>query len=385
MAILKVVFVIIGTLIGAGFASGQEIYIFFFSYGIKGLIGIIVSSILIGITIYKTFQITKKNNTKNYKEFLDYLIKNEKIKNITNIVVNIFILASFYIMIAGFGAYLEQELGFNSIIGSTILAILCFIIFKANVEGFVKVNSILIPILIIIITFIGILNLKNIHISNLSYYLIENNNNWLITSILYASYNSVLLIPALISIKDYIKNNKNIKYISLIVTLVTITLLTIIFLFLINVDVDIKELQMPAVYSINKIYPNIKNIYGIIILISIFTTAISLGISFLKNVTKKQENYSIIATLICITSIIFSKIGFSNLVNLLYPILGVLGMLLYQQVQNIGMIIGLLPITGITLPLISYGGSSMLSYLVAFGIIMNASAKAKKLSDYVYE
>lgn len=68
-----------------------------------------------------------------------------------------------------------------------------------------------------------------------------------------------------------------------------------------------------------------------------------------------------------------------------YLILGVLGMLLYQQVQNIGMIIGLLPITGITLPLISYGGSSMLSYLVAFGIIMNASAKAKKLSDYVYE
>lgn len=68
-----------------------------------------------------------------------------------------------------------------------------------------------------------------------------------------------------------------------------------------------------------------------------------------------------------------------------YFILGVLGMLLYQQVQNIGMIIGLLPITGITLPLISYGGSSVLSYLIAFAIIMNASAKAKKLSDYVYE
>lgn len=68
-----------------------------------------------------------------------------------------------------------------------------------------------------------------------------------------------------------------------------------------------------------------------------------------------------------------------------YFILGILGMLLYQQVQNIGMIIGLLPITGITLPLISYGGSSVLSYLIAFGIIMNASAKARKLSDYVYE
>lgn len=58
-----------------------------------------------------------------------------------------------------------------------------------------------------------------------------------------------------------------------------------------------------------------------------------------------------------------------------YLICGILGMLLYQQVQNIGMIVGLLPITGITLPLISYGGSSMLSYLIVFGIIMNASAK----------
>ena len=42
--ILKIVFVIIGTVIGAGFASGQEIYLFFFSYGIKGLIGILISS-----------------------------------------------------------------------------------------------------------------------------------------------------------------------------------------------------------------------------------------------------------------------------------------------------------------------------------------------------
>lgn len=64
---------------------------------------------------------------------------------------------------------------------------------------------------------------------------------------------------------------------------------------------------------------------------------------------------------------------------------GFLGMLIFQQIQNIGMVIGLLPITGITLPLISSGGSSILSYMLAFGIIMNVSAKAKKLSDYVYD
>lgn len=68
-----------------------------------------------------------------------------------------------------------------------------------------------------------------------------------------------------------------------------------------------------------------------------------------------------------------------------YFICGVLGMLLFQQVQNIGMIVGLLPITGITLPFISAGGSSLLSYFLALGVIVNASSKAKKLSDYIYE
>ena len=67
-----------------------------------------------------------------------------------------------------------------------------------------------------------------------------------------------------------------------------------------------------------------------------------------------------------------------------YMICGFLGMLVYQQIQNIGMVVGLLPITGITLPFISYGGSSLISYYIALGLIMNTSAKAKKLSDFVY-
>jgi len=56
-----------------------------------------------------------------------------------------------------------------------------------------------------------------------------------------------------------------------------------------------------------------------------------------------------------------------------YIISGIIGMLIYQQLQNIGMTIGLMPITGITLPFISYGGSSLLSYMIMLGIIFNIS------------
>ena len=61
-----------------------------------------------------------------------------------------------------------------------------------------------------------------------------------------------------------------------------------------------------------------------------------------------------------------------------FVISGIIGMLVFQQVQNIGMTVGLLPITGITLPFISYGGSSLLSYLILVGIILNISNEKER-------
>ena len=65
-----------------------------------------------------------------------------------------------------------------------------------------------------------------------------------------------------------------------------------------------------------------------------------------------------------------------------YIISGILGMLLFQQIQNIGMTVGLLPITGITLPFISYGGSSLLSYMLIVGILLNISVKKNRTYKY---
>ena len=53
-----------------------------------------------------------------------------------------------------------------------------------------------------------------------------------------------------------------------------------------------------------------------------------------------------------------------------YVCIGIFGMLFFQQIQNIGMTIGLLPITGVTLPFISSGGSSSISYMILFGLVL---------------
>ncbi len=59
-------------------------------------------------------------------------------------------------------------------------------------------------------------------------------------------------------------------------------------------------------------------------------------------------------------------------------IVGGTSMLIYQQFQNISMTLGVLPITGITLPFISYGGSSLLSYMILLGIFFNIHNDTKR-------
>jgi rod shape determining protein RodA len=52
-------------------------------------------------------------------------------------------------------------------------------------------------------------------------------------------------------------------------------------------------------------------------------------------------------------------------------VMGVVAVLIFQIAVNVGMVVGLMPVTGIPLPLMSYGGSSVLFTFLALGMVMN--------------
>ncbi len=61
-------------------------------------------------------------------------------------------------------------------------------------------------------------------------------------------------------------------------------------------------------------------------------------------------------------------------------VIGVLGMFGYQIIQNIGMTVAVIPVTGVTLPFVSYGGSSMLTSMANLGLVMNVYMRRKKIN-----
>ncbi|MCI8345371.1 MAG: rod shape-determining protein RodA [Clostridia bacterium] len=85
----------------------------------------------------------------------------------------------------------------------------------------------------------------------------------------------------------------------------------------------------------------------------------------------------VILYVILITKTIYvAKTAKDNLGS--YIAMGIAGIFIFHMVENIGMTIGLLPITGVPLPFVSYGGSSMLTNLILIALVLNISGRRQK-------
>lgn len=96
------------------------------------------------------------------------------------------------------------------------------------------------------------------------------------------------------------------------------------------------------------------------------------------------EEFGFIATaailvlyVVLITKIVYiAKTAKDNIGS--YIAIGIGGIFFFHMLENIGMTIGLLPITGIPLPFVSYGGSSLVTNFICIGLLLNISARRQK-------
>jgi len=320
---IKVTSVIIGTIIGAGFISGQEIHSFFNKYGTCGQIGIITAISLIAVVIYKTCTIMCEQKISNYEEFLESTIKSKNkiitytIKNI----INIFLVISFFIMCSAFSTYCYENYQIPKVIGGAIISLASYIILKKDVKAIIKTNELLMPLIVVFIIIIGIITIHWQTYLTVGESLIKP----LTKGILYANYNCIVLIPMLITLHGQIKNKKQIKNISIISFIILLLLTEIIYT--VQSKIHINNAEMPMLEVSKQISPLCTAIYGIMTGIAIFTSAISAAHSLTNNIKIGSKAKNAVLLLLCTVAVPISLLSFSELVNLAYPIFGLLGII----------------------------------------------------------
>jgi len=321
----KIIFVLIGTFVGAGFASGKEVFNFFTIYSFNGIISIFIFSFLLFLLINKCLTIKTKLQINSYNEFILYLEKKYKFFNhrFFLFIINIFLASSFYIMIAALSSLFDYQFNIAKFFTITWSIFICFFIFyKKNIKFIYIINSILMPILILFITSLCLFNtnLNNINLTEI------NNSSNIFTAIfmglLYLSYNSLLLIPIIFDLKINEKNNNFI--LSLIFSLIILLLTFLINLLLLSFYNLIYNLELPILFISNSSIKIFSYLYFFIILSAIFTTMISSGYSFVSNFNK--NNFKIKLIIFLLFAFIFCIFSFSTLINFFYPLFGLIGL-----------------------------------------------------------
>lgn len=148
-------------------------------------------------------------------------------------------------------------------------------------------------------------------------------NNFILSALLYTSYNSLLLIPMLVNLKKYRLKKFKIIILSVLISVILGILMMLIYNTNNMFYPEIVNAEMPNMLLATVISPIMKIFYGIVILAAIFTTALSSGFNFLEmcNLEKYEKN----AILMCLWALICSKIGFSTMINIFFPFFGFLG------------------------------------------------------------
>ncbi|PAV29723.1 hypothetical protein CIL05_10155 [Virgibacillus profundi] len=323
----------IGLIVGAGFASGQEVLQFFTSFGWYSILGTIVAMFLFAFLGMQVMQIGSKLQTTSHKEVV-YKICGKYLGAGVDILVTFFLFGVAVVMIAGSGAIFEQQFGISPLIGNILLTLLVIITLCFNVKNVISIISMITPFLLILIFIIVGYSIvtSNSSLEELNAIASDQPSaapNWLVGGILYVSYNIAAGISMLTVIGGTVKDRKVASRGGIIGGIgLGLLLLLINLALLMNAD-HILGADMPMLMLATEISPIVGILMAIALLGMVFNTTVGMLYAFTARLVE-PETRKFKWSVIVIGFLAFgaSFVGFMTLVGTVYPITGYLGLAL---------------------------------------------------------
>lgn len=313
LSAISVAFTYVGTIVGAGFASGQELKKYFVDFGVCGFLGIFMASFLIAYLGKKIMIICNKNDISTYDKLLNLLANNE-LSKIFDFFITIFLIGTLTTMSSGMGTILNQVFNIPLWIGSICLILVTIFVVNKGITNISKINVIIVPILITVTIIISTTSLRGFDNA-----VFNQNTNFvksIFSSVLYVAYNVVMSISILPALAVATNKNKIEKgSIGAGIIIGTLSLLISLALVL-NYDI-IQNVEIPLAVLSNKYI----GFYIIIFILEIFSTAVSSLYGVYGRINKNNK----LMWIIILFTYVFSLFGFSNLITYLYGVMGVIG------------------------------------------------------------
>lgn len=312
----------IGTVVGAGFASGQEILAFFTAYGHAGTIGILLATLLFVWLGYKMMILAHQMRTPSYESFNQRLF-GRVIGRAMNALVFLTLFGVTTVMLAGAGSVLEEKFGVPYLAGTVITAVTALLVLRKGLDQLMAVNSIVVPAMVL---FSLLILLDGQAYSPLpaekpAHY------EFLWKTVLYVSFNLAMAQSVLIPIGCSIREPVVLLRASVIGGTVLGFMLLVVHTAMLANWQEVIELDVPILFVTDRWNDWLQLFFVFVLFSEIFTTLISNVFGIGQQVREllqidEQRTY----LLLFLASLVLCLIGYSELLMFLYPLFGYLGL-----------------------------------------------------------
>lgn len=323
----------IGTVVGAGFASGQEVLQFFSFFGITGIFGILFATAMFVFFGQIIMLLGSRLGADSHREVIEY-VGGRWLGIVIDGVITFFLFGALTAMAAGTGAIFKEQFGLPYLLGSLLMMVATMLTVLLGISGVITAISNVVPLLLV--SFLGIA-IATLILTPIDPYAVARWAQasrapvpfWPLSAIIYVSYNLVLGISVLAPLGKHVDNSKIIQKGALYGGIgLGIGALAINLTLLANVPA-ISGYEVPMVFIAAQFSPVIQGAYSIVLLAAIYTTAVGSLYGFAERITDQgTRTFKWLAIGTSLVAFVAGQLGFSNLVRILYPTAGYAGLLM---------------------------------------------------------
>ncbi|WP_335870191.1 YkvI family membrane protein [Bacillus sp. 2205SS5-2] len=315
--------VYVGTVVGAGFATGKEIVEFFTRFGFIGFIGILLSGYLFIIMGTKMMMKSQQINAKSFEDFQLYLF-GPLFGKIMNGIILLMLLGVTAVMLSGAGAVFEEQLHLPKELGVGLTVFLGYLVILIGTKGLYLVNSFVVPMMILFNLLIMISAVSTEGFISEFMWIPHSEDGWksVVAPFSYAAFNLAMAQAVLVPVASQIKDRQTIKLGGIIGgVMLTAILLSIHSTLIMLPQLELYEIPMAAVMQL--VGGGFYWLYVFIIYGEIFTSVIG-GIYGLEKqaMTHLTVNRSIVLLFLFAMLYFISTFDYSELLSYLYPLFG---------------------------------------------------------------
>lgn len=327
--------VYVGAVIGAGYASGQEVLQFFAGYGFIGMLGAAITMIMLAWYGTVFMELGHQLKTNSHRVVLNYLC-GKKIGFFADYVLLFFMFGVISIMFSGGGAAIHQYWGLPPVAGKILIAVMTLSTVIFGFTSSVRALGIISPLMILAVVVISILTFTTysdqLTTVDTTIQMLKPDTAtpfWWTSAIVYVSYNVIPGVSTFASIGNKEPNLKTVRMAGVIGGMTLgVCLLFIIMALLSNLE-NVMSYELPFLEIARGIGPTTGFLFSLVLVVAVFTTAVSnlygFVIRFFDSDTETSK-FRMLTIVVVVLSLLASLFPFSTLVGTLYPALGVLGM-----------------------------------------------------------